>query len=78
MVWACSFPLGGTHGCNFWPSRGLNRLSLHVAFVVGEGNHAQFQHDCWARELPLKSLFPNLFECTMDKDVFVYDVLGSQ
>ena len=47
-------------------------------FNVGEGNNIQFWHVRWAGDLPLKLLFPNLFECSAEKDVFISDVLDSQ
>ena len=49
-----------------------------MAFTVGEGNRIYFWHDRWAGDLPLKLQFPNLFECSMEKDVFISDVLETQ
>ena len=55
----------------------------HILFVcgffnVGEGKDIQFWRVRWAGDLPLKLLFPNLFECSAEKDVFISNVLDSQ
>lgn len=43
-------------------------LPACVAFKVGEGNQKRFWHDLWAGNLPLKLLYPDLFECSVDKE----------
>lgn len=43
-------------------------LPACMAFKVGEGNQIRFWHDLWAGNLPLKLLYPDLFECLVDKE----------
>ena len=43
----------------------------------GEGNHIRFWHDSWSGRLPLNDLYPDLFECSVDKEALIYDVLVS-
>ena len=43
----------------------------------GEGNHIRFWHDSWSGRLPLNDLFPDLFECSVEKEALIYDVLVS-
>lgn len=57
--------------------RGGDSFFPHVVFEVGEGNHIRFWHDSWSVCLPLNDLFPDLFECLVDKEALIYDVLVS-
>lgn len=51
----------------------------HVAFEVGEGNHIRLCYDLWIDDLPLKDLYPNLFECSEeDKEALVSNMLQFQ
>ena len=77
-VW-CTKVGRGTHGCSLWRSirEGWNIFSLHVAFSMLERAKI-YSFGRWAGDLPLKLLFPNLFECSAEKDVFISNVLDSQ
>ena len=69
----------GTCGCELW--RSIRRVGdsffPNVVFEVGEGNHIRFWHDSWSGRLPLNDLYPDLFECSVDKEALIYDVLVS-
>ena len=69
----------GTCGCELW--RSIRRVGdsffPHVVFEVGEGNHIRFWHDSWSGRLPLNDLYPDLFECSVDKEALIYDMLVS-
>lgn len=50
----------------------------HVAFEIGEGNRVRLWYDLRSGHLPLKDLYPSLFECSADREVLVSDVLDPQ
>lgn len=49
----------------------------HMAFKEGEGNQIIFWYDLWSGHLFQKDLYPDLFECAVDKEALVADVLDS-
>lgn len=51
---------------------------MHVAFEIGEGNRVRLWYDPRSGHLPLKDLYPSLFECSADREVLVSDVLDPQ
>ena len=48
-----------------------------MAFKEGEGNQIIFWYDLWSGHLFQKDLYPDLFECAVDKETLVADVLDS-
>ena len=52
-------------------------FSWHMAFKAGEGNQIIFWYDLWSGHLFQKDLYPDLFECAVDKEALVADVLDS-
>jgi hypothetical protein len=42
-----------------------------VELVAGLGNRIQFWHDNWCGNVPLKTQFPVLFACSLDKDASI-------
>lgn len=53
-------------------------MSVHVAFEIGEGNQVRLWYDLWSGCLPLKDLYPGLFESSADRKVLVSDVWDPQ
>ena len=49
----------------------------HMAFKEGEGNQIIFWYDLWSGHLFQKDLYSDLFECAVDKEALVADVLDS-
>ena len=69
----CTKASRGTHRCGLWQSirAGWDNVFPHVIFVLGEGNQIQFWYDPWSDCLPLKDIYPDLFDCLVDKDSLV-------
>ena len=42
-----------------------------MELVAGLGNRIQFWHDNWCGNVPLKTQFPVLFACSLDKDASI-------
>ena len=67
------------HGCGLWRSirDGWENFSRHVSFVVGNGSRILFWHHKWTGDNSLKSLYPQLFKFSANKEAFVSEVLSS-
>uniref|UniRef100_A0A2N9ERP6 Reverse transcriptase domain-containing protein n=1 Tax=Fagus sylvatica TaxID=28930 RepID=A0A2N9ERP6_FAGSY len=61
-----SLAAGG--GCQVW----------HMHFEVGSGSRVSLWHDRWCSNLPLKELFPRLFEASLNQNDTVASVLVPQ
>jgi len=42
-----------------------------ISIELGDGQHTSFWDDCWAVSTPLKVMFPNLYEVSLQKHHFV-------
>ena len=62
------------HGCCLWRSirDGWESFSRHVSFVVGDGSHILFWHHKWTGDNSLKSLYPQLFVFSANKEAFFF------
>ena len=58
------------HGCGLWCSihEGWESFSKHLLFVVGDSTRIRFWHDKWIGDNTLKSLYPELYVCSIDKE----------
>uniref|UniRef100_A0A2N9I593 Reverse transcriptase domain-containing protein n=1 Tax=Fagus sylvatica TaxID=28930 RepID=A0A2N9I593_FAGSY len=63
----------GAHGCSLWKGimSGWDFFHQHVKLVAGLGNRIRFWHDNWCGNGPLKTQFPVLFACSLDKDASI-------
>ena len=61
------------HGCGLWQSisEGWERFFRHLSFVVGDGSHILFWHDKWTGDNSFKSLYPQLFVCSTNKEACI-------
>lgn len=67
----------GAYGCGgLWCSEGWESFSKHLAVVVGDGTHILFWYDRWVGDNPLKLLYPELYQCSANKQACIFDVLG--
>ena len=66
------------HDCGLWQSisEGWESFSRHVSFVVGDGSRILFWHDKWTGDNSLKSLHPQLFVCSANKEACISEVLS--
>ena len=66
------------HGCGLWQSisEGWEIFSKHLSFVVGDGSRILFWHNKWTGEDSLKTLYPQLFMCSVNKEVYISEVLS--
>ena len=66
------------HGCGLWRSisEGWESFSKHLSFVVGDGFRILFWHDKWTRDNSLKTLYPQLFVCSANKEACIFEVLS--
>ena len=46
-------------------------FSKHLSFVVGDGSRILFWHDKWIGDNSLKTLYPELFVCSTNKEACV-------
>ena len=44
--------------------------------MVGDGSRILFWHDKWTGDVPLKSLYPQLFLCSANKEVCIPEMLS--
>ena len=67
------------HGCGLWQSisEGWETFTKHFSVVVGDGSRILFWHDKWTGDVPLKSLYTQLFVCPVDKEACIFDVLSA-
>jgi hypothetical protein len=49
-----------------------------VRYVIGNGSKVLFWHDVWCGEIPLKTLFPELFLIASGKDAWVEENMQRQ
>ena len=49
--------------------------SKHLSFVVGDGSRILFWHDKWIGDNSIKTLYPELFDCSTNKEACISDVL---
>jgi hypothetical protein len=65
--------VGGPYGVGVWKCirRGWDNFKQYVQFEVGDGSRVLFWHDVWCGELPLKILFPALFNIACTKEAWV-------
>jgi hypothetical protein len=76
----CSKEVGGSFGVGVWKCirTGWNVFAAHVRFEVGDGSKVLFWHDVLCGELPLKTLFPELFLIACGKDAWVEENMQRQ
>jgi hypothetical protein len=69
----CSKEVGGSYGFGVWKSirRGWDAFATHVRYEIGNGSKILFWHDVWCGEIPLKTLFSELFLIARGKDAWV-------
>ena len=69
----CSKEVVGPYGVGVWKCirRGWDNFKRHVQFELGDGSRVLFWHDVWCGELPLKILFPNLFNIACAEEAWV-------
>ena len=63
----------GSYGVGVWKCirRGWDNFKQYVQFEVGDGSRVLFWHDVCCGELPLKILFPALFNIACTKEAWV-------
>ena len=66
------------HGCGLWRSisDGWESFSRHVSFVLGNGSLILFWHDKWTGDNSLKSLYPQLFVFSANKEAYIFEMLS--
>jgi len=76
----CSKEVGGSFGFGVWKSirRGWDAFAAHVRYEIGNGSKVLFWHDVWCGEIPLKTLFPELFLIARGKDAWVEENMQRQ
>jgi hypothetical protein len=72
----CSKEVEGSFGVGV--RRGWDAFAVHVRYEVGDGSKVLFWHDVWCGELPLKTLFPELFLIACGKDAWVEENMQRQ
>jgi hypothetical protein len=70
--WAgwCSLHPHGSHGVGLWKNirKGWSLFSSHSRFILGNGSRIRFWDDVWCGEMPLKEVFPGLYDIACDKN----------
>uniref|UniRef100_A0A2N9HDN9 C2H2-type domain-containing protein n=1 Tax=Fagus sylvatica TaxID=28930 RepID=A0A2N9HDN9_FAGSY len=56
----------------------LGYFSQHVGYRVGAGNRVQLWHDRWCGDVPLREVYPNLFDCSSNQEDTIDFVLQCQ
>jgi len=76
----CSKEVGGSFGVGVWKCirTVCDAFAAHVRYEVGDGSKVLFWHDVWCVELPLKTLFPELFLIACGKDAWVEENMQRQ
>jgi len=76
----CSKEVGGSFGVGVWKCirRGWDAFAAHVRYEVGDGSKVLFWHDVWCGEVPLKTLFLDLFLIASGKDAWVEESMQRQ
>jgi hypothetical protein len=76
----CSKEVGGSFGVGVWKCirRGCDAFAAHVRYAVGDGSKVLFWHDVLCGELPLKTLFPELFLIACGKNAWVEENMQRQ
>jgi hypothetical protein len=76
----CSKEVGVSFGVGVWKCirRGWDAFAAHVRYEVGDGSKVLFWHDVWCGDLPLKTLFPELFIIACGKDAWVEENMQIQ
>jgi hypothetical protein len=69
----CSKEVVGSFGVGIWKSirKGWDAFLAHVRYDVRDGSKVLFRHDVRCGEVPLKTIFPNLFLIASSKDAWV-------
>ncbi|KAG8085930.1 hypothetical protein GUJ93_ZPchr0010g11192 [Zizania palustris] len=66
-----------TKGSYFW--KGLNKVKKWVrmgcGYEVGMGSNVSLWHDVWEGDTPLKTLFPDLYDCCQDKNLTIVEAV---
>ena len=62
-----------------WKSikEGTEKFFSQILYNVGEGNRVSFWHDPWCEPTPLKELFPSMYDCSVSKEAWVFDLVVS-
>jgi len=76
----CFKEVGGSFGVGVWKGirRGWDAFATHVRYAVGDGSKVLFWHDVWCGELPLKTLFLELFLVACGNDAWVEENMQRQ
>jgi hypothetical protein len=76
----CSKEVGDSFGFGVWKSirRGWDAFAVHVRYEIGNGSKVLFWHDVWCGEIPLKTLFSELFLIARGKDAWVEENMQRQ
>ena len=74
----CTRACSRARGCGLWRSisEGWETFAKHFSIVVGDGSRILFWHDKWTGDVPLKSLYPQLFVRSANKEACISDVLS--
>ena len=56
---------------------GTEKFFSQILYNVGEGNRVSFWHDTWCGPIPLKELFPSMYDCPVSKEAWVSDLVVS-
>jgi hypothetical protein len=76
----CSKEVGGSFEVGVWKCirRGWDAFAAHVRYEIENGSKVLFWHDVWCGEIPLKTLFPELFLIASGKDAWVEENMQRQ